>query len=357
MLKVSYLPYSKDRWVDVGIIGGFVHSLSVFYSSIYFSGKITLFDDYDASGTVLASVDLDRTPSNPHHDPTSSFDTSFSPFFPVTLNFTGTAYSARFQGKGSAIFFDDVAMTLLVGASPTGLPTSSPTNFNAGEGRSEHSPTPSSALTGLPSMVPTGYPTVAASPLSPHPRHKSSAPVSSPHEPSTSTRPSSTSSASPSIAPISSPHESSTSNHPSSVSSASPSTAPISSPSGASVSIVPTGLPTFYYVNLTNGTTIEFIDKNNNSIGALDANGVSSAKGGSSVSVAEIAGIAVGGVVFIAGVIVAVFYYTSGSAVVNSGEALRRTSDYALNSGIQIGHGQPVNWGQGAEGTSDMFVL
>ena len=411
--------HSEERLFDFWFVGGFLNSLSVYYSSIYFSGTIMIFDNYDATGNILASVDLDKTPSSPHYDPTSTIDSSFSPFYPVTLNFTGTAYSARFQGKGSNIFFDDVALTLVVGAKPTGVPTSSPTRFNAGQGGSEHTPTPNPAYTGLPAMAPTGYPTIARQPLSPHPKpisspHEpststmpSSAPISSPHEPSTSTQPSSaisgvpssapissphepststpisapilsphepSTSTLPSSAPISSPHEPSTSTLPSSAisgvpssapissphepSTSTPVSAPISSPSDAKVSNLPTGLPTFYYVNLSNnGTSIEFIDKDNSTIGALGANGISSAKGGSGVSVGEIAGIAVGGVVVIAGIIAAIFYYTSGSAVANGGEALRRTSDYALNSGIQVGHGPPVNWGQGAEGTSDMFVL
>ena len=389
MLKVSFYCFAKCDY-SMTFLDGFLHSLTVYYSSIYFSGRITIFDDLDGNGNTLASMELQRTPSNPPYDPSSTIDMSFSPLYPISLNFTGVAYSARFEGQDAGMFFDDLSLVLLGGTTsrPTGAPSSAPTIAQAEQSHSKKISTRTPAINSPHSIAPTGYPTAASQskpPLhQPTPSPNGLSPSSQPsqmtsgqpsypptHQPSTvddQSQPSgfptskaptgcptaASQSKPPLQQPTPSPNGLSNSSQPSQMTSGPPSYPPTRKPSKVDDQSQPSGLPTFHYViakNHSNG---------NNSFASLGSSQSSSRNihnSGSTISTGEIAGIAAGGIFVLVSVIIAIFYFSSGSTVAYSGEALRRTSDYSFNAGIQIGQGQPVDWGQGAEGTSDLFVL
>jgi hypothetical protein len=225
-----------------------VGSLSFYYTSIYSTGKVTIFAGENSTGEVLATVTLPKTPSQPVFDE-SIIDNKFAPFYPVALNFTGVGHSVLFESL-APIYFDDISMYV--------LPPSA-------HGFSTH-PTeaPSAVSTGA--AVSSGFPTGAP-----------------------------------------------TNGHGDVSSSSSTASAPVSGD-------------------------------------------------GNALSPGEIAGIAAGAAVTAAGIVAACFFFMSGgSGSIQSGEALRRTSDYAISIGVQPGQGPPVTWTSdaGAASTTDssLFVL
>ncbi|WP_299841316.1 VPLPA-CTERM sorting domain-containing protein [uncultured Jannaschia sp.] len=82
---------------------GFEDGFSFFYSAINFTGSIDVYDGVDATGTLLASLDLPRTgrgPGDPQGD--------FAVFSPIGVPFEGTARSIDFGGTQNQIGFDNI---------------------------------------------------------------------------------------------------------------------------------------------------------------------------------------------------------------------------------------------------------
>ncbi len=82
---------------------GFTTGFSFYYSAISNPGFINVFDGLNATGNLLATLQLPVTPSN-GGDPNGAF----SPFFPTGVSFSGTAMSVDFGGTANQIGFDDV---------------------------------------------------------------------------------------------------------------------------------------------------------------------------------------------------------------------------------------------------------
>lgn len=82
---------------------GFTNGFSFFYSAINNPGFISVYDGLDATGNLLASLQLPVTPSD-GGDPTGDF----SPFFPVGVGFQGIARSIDFGGTVNQIAFDNI---------------------------------------------------------------------------------------------------------------------------------------------------------------------------------------------------------------------------------------------------------
>ncbi len=87
--------------VESGFVGGF----SFFYSSINLPGEITVFDDLNATGNVLATLDLPTTPVG-QGDPTGQFNV----FAPIGVTFDGVARSVDFGGTINQIGFDNITL-------------------------------------------------------------------------------------------------------------------------------------------------------------------------------------------------------------------------------------------------------
>lgn len=97
---------------------GFDTGFSFFYSAINNPGSVVVYDGLDATGNVLATIDLPVTPSD-GGDPTGAF----SPFFPVGASFLGTAMSIDFGGTVNQIGFDDITFgSATPGTQPTDTP-------------------------------------------------------------------------------------------------------------------------------------------------------------------------------------------------------------------------------------------
>ncbi len=86
--------------VDAGFDTGF----SFFYVGINSGGSVSVYDDLNGGGALLATIDLPVTPSA--CDPI--YSAQFCPFVPVGVAFAGTAKSVSFAGVANQVVFDDV---------------------------------------------------------------------------------------------------------------------------------------------------------------------------------------------------------------------------------------------------------
>jgi hypothetical protein len=83
---------------------GFTTGFSFYYSAIELPGVIKVYDDLNATGNLLATLNLPLTPLNGAPDPTGQF----SPFLPIGVAFSGIAKSIDFGGTANRIAFDNI---------------------------------------------------------------------------------------------------------------------------------------------------------------------------------------------------------------------------------------------------------
>ena len=86
---------------------GFDTEFSFFYSAIRETGSVLVYDGLDATGNLLASIDLPLTPHTGAPDPGGEF----SPFVAVDVSFAGTARSVDFGGTTNEIIFDNITFS------------------------------------------------------------------------------------------------------------------------------------------------------------------------------------------------------------------------------------------------------
>jgi|GEM_PF-831350 hypothetical protein len=90
----------------MNVPAGFTTGFSFYYSAINNPGVIRVYDGPDATGNVLATLDLPVTPTNGAPDPTGQF----SPLVPIGVTFTGTAHSVDFGGTINQVGFDNITL-------------------------------------------------------------------------------------------------------------------------------------------------------------------------------------------------------------------------------------------------------
>jgi len=84
------------------VASGFDTGLSFYYSSPFYPGKIQVYDGPNATGHVLASLDLPSTPHNPNGKP------DYAIWVPIGVSFSGVARSVDFGGSADFIVFDNI---------------------------------------------------------------------------------------------------------------------------------------------------------------------------------------------------------------------------------------------------------
>jgi hypothetical protein len=82
---------------------GFDTGFAFNYASVYYTGSVGVWSGLNGTGTLLATLNLDVTPSTCVPSPRA-----YCPFFPVGLSFSGIAHSVVFGGWANGIVFDDV---------------------------------------------------------------------------------------------------------------------------------------------------------------------------------------------------------------------------------------------------------
>jgi hypothetical protein len=83
---------------------GFDTGFSFYYTAIYQTGSVSVYDDVNGTGNLLATLDLPLTTSN--CDP--NYNSGFCPFVSAGIGFSGIAKSVSFAGVANQIVFDDV---------------------------------------------------------------------------------------------------------------------------------------------------------------------------------------------------------------------------------------------------------
>jgi hypothetical protein len=89
----------------MNVAAGFDTGFSLYYSAIIFPGNVVIYDGFDGTGNVLATLELPVTPRD-GGDPNGSF----SPFYPVGVSFSGTAHSIMFSYVSDITGFDDITI-------------------------------------------------------------------------------------------------------------------------------------------------------------------------------------------------------------------------------------------------------
>lgn len=89
---------------NVNVPAGFSTGFSFFYTAINNPGVIRVYDGLNATGNLLATLDLPLTPAGGAPDPTGDF----SPLVPIGVTFAGTAMSVDFGGTVNQVGFDNI---------------------------------------------------------------------------------------------------------------------------------------------------------------------------------------------------------------------------------------------------------
>jgi hypothetical protein len=90
----------------LNVAAGFTTGFSFFYSAINNPGVIRVYDGLNATGNLLATLDLPLTPFNGAPDPSGQF----SPLVPIGVTFAGTARSVDFGGTVNQVAFDNITL-------------------------------------------------------------------------------------------------------------------------------------------------------------------------------------------------------------------------------------------------------
>jgi hypothetical protein len=110
----TVLFFINEPAATLNVANGFTTGFSFFYSAVNNPGFIKVYDGLNATGNILASLDLPLTPFNGAPDPSGAF----SPFVPIGVAFAGNAYSVDFGGTADQIVFDDI----IIGAAAEPVP-------------------------------------------------------------------------------------------------------------------------------------------------------------------------------------------------------------------------------------------
>lgn len=89
----------------MNVAAGFDTGFSFFYSAINRAGSISVYDDVNGTGNLLATLAL---PTTPRSNCGSQYNASYCPFVAIGVSFSGIAKSVSFAGVADRIAFDDV---------------------------------------------------------------------------------------------------------------------------------------------------------------------------------------------------------------------------------------------------------
>ncbi len=103
----------------MNVPAGFTTGFSFYYSAINQPGVIRVYDGLNATGNVLATLNLPLTPNNGAPDPTGTF----SPLVPIGVSFSGTARSVDFGGTVDQVAFDDITLGSSTAGGGSPVPT------------------------------------------------------------------------------------------------------------------------------------------------------------------------------------------------------------------------------------------
>lgn len=92
----------------MNVPGGFDVGFSFNYVSFSFAGSVSVYDDLNGTGTLLATLNLVPNANAGAACAPFGYTGAFCPFSPVGVLFSGTARSVSFAGVANQIVFDDI---------------------------------------------------------------------------------------------------------------------------------------------------------------------------------------------------------------------------------------------------------
>ena len=95
--------FSAGTSATVNIAAGFDTGFSLYYTSPAYAGSVSVYDGFDGTGNLLATLNLPVTLSD-GGDPNGFF----SPFYPIGVSFSGIGHSVVFAGSLPLIGFDNI---------------------------------------------------------------------------------------------------------------------------------------------------------------------------------------------------------------------------------------------------------
>lgn len=88
----------------MNLASGFDTGFSFNYTAINQGGSVSVYDDLNGTGNLLATLNLGTTTSNC----SGEYGAGFCPFVSSGIGFSGTAKSVSFAGVANQIVFDDI---------------------------------------------------------------------------------------------------------------------------------------------------------------------------------------------------------------------------------------------------------
>jgi hypothetical protein len=101
----------------MNVTAGFDTGFSFYYSAPVYGGSITVYSGLNATGTILATLDLPLTPYA--GDPACN-GVPYCPFVKLGVAFDGTAMSVDFGGTENFIAFDNITLGSVTPGDPNG---------------------------------------------------------------------------------------------------------------------------------------------------------------------------------------------------------------------------------------------
>ncbi|HEX3157428.1 MAG TPA: PEP-CTERM sorting domain-containing protein [Gemmatimonadaceae bacterium] len=92
----------------MNVAAGFDTGFSLFYTSPYATGFLSVYSGLGGTGTLLGSALLPLTPKQPGTPACPTTTLEYCPWIPVSVAFSGTAGSVVFGGATGAIGFDNI---------------------------------------------------------------------------------------------------------------------------------------------------------------------------------------------------------------------------------------------------------
>lgn len=100
---ITALTYGEGNAIVMNVTGGFDNRLSFFYASPFAEHTVTIYDDIGASGNILASFSLSKTPEGELPDVYGSFSQ-------VSIPFAGIGRSVSFGNVPNKLLIDDIVL-------------------------------------------------------------------------------------------------------------------------------------------------------------------------------------------------------------------------------------------------------
>lgn len=90
----------------MNVLAGFETGLSFYYSSLFNPASVSIYDQYNATGNLLATINLPVNSNGCQGNASGEFCV----FTPIGVSFAGTAYSVDFSGTANQVGFDNVTI-------------------------------------------------------------------------------------------------------------------------------------------------------------------------------------------------------------------------------------------------------